>query len=374
MKFWRTIIGTALVSLALIATAAQARTIGHEAQAVIDTFLAPPTIKPEAGFTAQLLIPPGELYDPLFMLPHGDAVWMNDDGKATDGHGSRLLAISPDGKISVLMGPAKLLLVTGFDRAPQGFGSYGGQLFSLSQATTAMKGALSNHVVQRIDLAAHSTSVFCTLPTAGEVGNGIPGFGADARFGPAGSGFANIFYSATILNDMIYETLADGTCKPFADLSKLGGPAGIAFTPDGSAMLVTVTPGDITKPGREAKGMIVRITPDGKVDPKPIVTGLKSPLGLEVAPAGFGKYAGQIFVNDVGEIQAPAPQTQALKPDGKVYRVTPEGDLKLVAAGFINPSGLHFIGNHLWITDINGDFVAGFRELPDGFLTQIDVQ
>ena len=372
MKIGRTTTGIILSTIILLAPVAHARPLGREAQVVLDTLLAPPTIKPEAGFTAKMLIPPGELYDPLFMLPRGDKVWMNDDGRATDGHGSRLLELTLDGKISVLMGPDKLLLVTSFDLAPAGFGAYGGQLFALSQATTAMKGALSNHVIQRIDLATHKTEVFCTLPSAGTVGKGIPGFGADARFGPDGSGFANTFYSITILNNMIYQTSPDGTCKPFADLSQLGAPDALTFTPDGSAMLVTVTPGEITASGKGANGMIVRITPDGKVDPKPIATGLTSPLGLAVAPASFGGHGGEIFVSDIGDIQAPVPQTQALKRDGKLYRVTKDGELKLVAAGFVNPAGVHFIGNHLWVTDINGDFVAGMRELPDGFLVQLD--
>jgi sugar lactone lactonase YvrE len=364
----------AIAITTMLAPGAKAAPLGHEAQALIDRLLAPPVIRPEAGFRARLLIPPGELYDPLFMLPHDGVVWMNDDGLATDGHGSRLLAIGPQGKISVLMGPDKLLLVTGFDLAPASYGNYGGQLFSLSQGTTAMKGALTNHVIQRIDLAAHTTAVFCTLPTAGIAGKGIPGFGADARFGPAGSAFANVFYSTTILNDMIYQTRADGSCKPFADLAQIGAPAGLTFTPDGSAMLATITPGEITAAGKGADGSIVKITADGKVDPKPVATGLTSPLGIAIAPSSFGNYSGQIFVTDIGDIQAPVPQTQALKHDGKVYRVTKDGELKLVAAGFVNPTGLRFIGNHLWVTDINGDFVAGMRELPDGFLVQIDIR
>jgi hypothetical protein len=372
MNRTRNITIVALCFVGLLTADAGARPLGHEAQIVIDTLLAVPTIKPEAGFTAKMLIPPGELYDPLFMRPRRDVVWMNDDGRSTDGHGSRLLSITPGGKIAVLMGADKLLLVTSFDQAPAGFGSYGGQLFSLSQATTAMKGALSNHVIQRIDLAAHTTEVFCTLPNAGTVGKGIPGFGADARFGPEGSGFANVFYSITILNNMIYQTLPDKTCKPFADLSKWGAPDALTFTPDGAAMLVTVTPGEATESGKGPNGLIMRITPDGKVDPKPLATGLTSPLGLDIAPAGFGTYGGEIFVTDMGDIQAPVPQTQALKRDGKIYRVTKDGELKLVASGFVNPAGLRFIGKHLWVTDINGDFVAGMRELPDGFLVQLD--
>ncbi|MGH7837751.1 MAG: hypothetical protein ACREQC_08005, partial [Candidatus Binataceae bacterium] len=221
---------------ALLATSSSARPLGHEAQIVIDTILAVPPIKAAAGFSARMLEPPGELYDPLFMLTHGDGVWINDDGRATDGHGSRLLAISSAGKITVLMGADKLLPVTGFDVAPADFGSFGGQVFSIAQPISAERGALQNHVIQRIDLAAKSASVFCTLPAAGSVGKGIAGYGVDARFGPAGSGFAGKFYSIAALNDMIYQTTADGACKPFVDLSQHGSPAGLTFTPDGAAM------------------------------------------------------------------------------------------------------------------------------------------
>ena len=357
-----------------VAAAATASAVGREAQLVISRLLAPPVIKAEPRFNAKLLVPPGELYDPLFMVPRGDTVWMNDDGKATDGHGSRVLSLSLDGKVSLLIGADKLLPVTGFDVVPDSFGKYGGQLLSLAQPTTGMKGALANHVIQRIDPGSHSTSIVCTLPASGKVGKGVAGYGVDARFGPAGSAFAGRFFSITALNDTIYQTSPDGSCKPFADLSALGSPAGLTFSPNGSVMLVTVSPGEIVSSRKRPKGLIVSVAPDGKVDPKPVVTGLTTPLGLDVAPPGFGDFAGQIFVTDVGDIQVPVPQTQALKRDGKVYRVTKEGELKLVASGFVNPAGVRFIGHHLWVTDINGDFIAGGRELPDGFLVQIDAK
>ena len=63
--------------------------------------------------------------------------------------------------------------------------------------------------------------------------------------------------------------------------------------------------------------------------------------------------------------------TQPLATDGKLYRVTPEGELKLVAAGFVNPLGVRFVDKKLWVSDINGDFIAGKRELPDGFIVEI---
>lgn len=45
-----------------------------------------------------------------------------------------------------------------------------------------------------------------------------------------------------------------------------------------------------------------------------------------------------------------------------------------MASGFINPWGLRFVGNTLWVSDINGDFIYGKRELPDGFIVAIGAQ
>ena len=97
-------------------------------------------------------------------------------------------------------------------------------------------------------------------------------------------------------------------------------------------------------------------------------------MGMDIAPQGFGQYAGQLFVADIESIQVPVPMTQALAADGKVYRVTTAGELHLVASGFFNPAGVRFIDGKLWVSDINGDFIAGKRELPDGFIVEIRAQ
>ncbi len=47
-------------------------------------------IKPGAGFSAKVRVPPGELYDPLVMREHAGAVWLNDDGKVKVDKGSRM--------------------------------------------------------------------------------------------------------------------------------------------------------------------------------------------------------------------------------------------------------------------------------------------
>jgi hypothetical protein len=350
-----------------------ANPLGQEAQRIVDALLAPPAIKVEPGFRAMLLTPPGELYDPMFIIPRGKSAWVDDDGKAIGEHGSRIVAIGPNGAVSVLADADKLLPAVGFDVAPAGFGRFGGQIFSLAQPSVGIKGGFANHIIQRIDLSTHRASVFCTLPSSGRTGNGVAGFGAAAAFGPPGSGFANRLFSITVLNKTIYQTTADGVCKPFVDLSKTGATS-LAFTADGSAMLVSGTPADPMAPSGKPLGTIMRVTPEGKLDPKPIASGLETPMGLAVAPSGFGAYGGEIFVADAGTFEMPVPQTQAPAHDGKIYRVTKTGELKLVASGFANPSGLAFTGGHLWVTDVNGDFIGGGRELPDGFIVQIDAQ
>src|SRR5713101_815911 len=348
-----------------------------EMQKLAKRLLAPPTIKAESGFAAKLLVSPGRLYDPLWMLPRGASVWLNDDGGEEEGKGSRLLAIDQKGKISVLAGLGKLLPVTGFDVAPASFGSFGGQIFTLSQGKVAMEGAIANHVIQRVDPSHdYAASVFCTLPNAGQANQGISGFGVDARFGPEGSPFANKFFAVTAYNNTIYQVTPDGACTPFVnfDGQRFSSPAGLGFTPDGKTMLVTVAQGEIVGAPTSKAGAIVRVTPDGKVEDKSVVEGLTRPMGMDIAPQGFGQYGGQLFVADVESIQVPVPMTQALAADGKVYRVTTDGGFHLVASGFFNPAGVRFIDGKLWVSDINGDFIAGKRELPDGFIVEIRAQ
>ena len=145
----------------------------------------------------------------------------------------------------------------------------------------------------------------------------------------------------------------------------------LAFAADGKSMLVTLKKGGILEPPTAGSGIIVRVSPDGKVDQTPVVQGLSQPMGIMIAPATFGTYGGQIFVADVANIQAPVPMTQTLQADGKVYRVGNDGKPQMVASGFVNPVGMLVVDGSLWVTDINGDFIAGKRELPDGFIVKL---
>jgi hypothetical protein len=343
-----------------------------ELRRVLSRLLAPPTIQVEAGFKARLLVPPGLLYDPLFMIPRPNGVvWLNDDGGEENESGSRIMAVTREGKVSVVVGLGKLLPVTGVGIAPSGFGKYAGMLVTIAQPRVGAEGAVENHVIQTIDPQSGKATTVCTLPAGGTAGKGISGYGVQGTFGPPGGPFANRYFAVTSLNAAIYEFTSAGECKPFADLSSYGATFGFTFTPDGSTMLVGAA-SFVAGPPKPGSGIIVRVSPTGQIDSHPFARGFTAPTGMAFAPNGFGKYANDLFVADAGDYQIPVPMTQALKHDGIIYRVPSDGSLHKVATGFINPIGVTFVDSHtLWITDINGDFIAGKRELPDGFIVAL---
>lgn len=345
-----------------------------EADGVVKRLLASPTITPAVGFRADLLTAPGQLYDPLWLQHHDGAVWLNDDGGEEGDKGSRIVAIGRDGKVAVVVGLGRLLPVTGYGFAPASFGKFAGQLYSIAQAKVAAPGAVANHVIQRIDpTSKDGATVVCELKETGTVNQGISGLGVDARFGPAGTPFADRFFAAAAFNNTIYQVRPDHTCSPFVTFTGAlaGAPMGLAFSGDGQWLLVTLRKGGILDPPNAGDGVVVRVSAAGVVDAKPVVVGLLQPMGIMVAPADFGSYGGQLFITDIGNIQAPVPMTQALNADGKVYRVAADGMLQLVASGFVNPVGMLVVDGALWVTDINGDFIAGKRELPDGFVIKL---
>ncbi len=365
------IILIAILSLGVFGTTVFA---DEEVKNLMERLMAAPTIEAAEGFGVEMLIPPGEFYDPLWLHAQGDAIWLNDDGGEEGEKGSKIVSINPDGHISNLVGLGRLLPVTGYDVAPAGFGEFAGHIYSIAQARVAAPGATANHVIQRVDPNSQDeASVVCTLTETGNTNAGVSGFGVDARFGPDGSAFADRFFAITAFNNSIYQVSADNTCSPFVtfDGTISGAPMGLAFSADGQSMLVTLKTGGILEPPSEGSGMVVRVSSDGAVDEKPVVEGLFQPMGIMRAPGGFGTYGGQLFITDVANIQAPVPMTQALKTDGRVLRAGEDGKLHLVASGFMNPVGMLVVDGALWVTDINGDFIAGKRELPDGFIVKL---
>ena len=362
----------ALIAAALLCGAAGAAP--GEVDALLARLLQAPVIAPAAGYAASMMVAPGQLYDPLWLHRHGEEMWLNDDGGEEGEKGSRILALASDGSLRVVVALGRMLPVTGYDFAPPAFGVHAGRIYSLAQARVAAPGTTQNHVIQRIDPASDQPAeVVCTLKEAGAGEPRASGFGVDARFGPVGSPFADRFFALAAYNNTIYQVNAAHECGVFVtfDGPLAGSPMGLAFAADGQTMLVTLKLGGLLAASAPGRGVIARVHADGRVDPKPVASGFTLPGGILVTPEGFAGKGAQIYVTDIGDIQSPVPMTQALTSDGKVYRIAADGKPELVASGFINPLGLQIVDGALWVTDINGDFIAGKRELPDGFVVKL---
>src|SRR4051812_30249174 len=92
--------------------------------------MALPPIQAAEGYRARVLVPPGTLWDPLAACPgDGDDIWIGDDGgELGEGQGN-VYRVTIDGVVSHLVPPGQLTAPIGVDRAPAGFGAYGGQVF-----------------------------------------------------------------------------------------------------------------------------------------------------------------------------------------------------------------------------------------------------
>lgn len=362
-----------------------------ELQRLLDRILVPPQIRPQPGFSARLLVAPGEMYDPLWMRSNGKTVWISDDGGMDNkGRQGSIWSVDEHGQISPLVGLGRFSMgpPLGLDLAPPTFGTYGGQIFTISQAEPLAKGTYDrSHLVQRIDLTQQNKAeTFCTLPPGGFPDDrGVPAGGNDAIFGPDGSPFAGKLFVATFSNVSVYQVTADGRCAPFVtfDPGKWGSPVGLTFTPDGQHLLVSMYVGAEGVPGLLGKVLpgratIARVRPDGTIEPEQLVrsspTRKISIWQMAYAPKSFGEYAGQLFMAATNEKFGAGQQLMGNTPPeaGEVYRLTPEGELKLVATGLRASTGLAFNGNRLWVSDVNGDYISmARRELPDGFVVEI---
>jgi glucose/arabinose dehydrogenase len=103
-----------------------------------------------------------------------------------------------------------------------------------------------------------------------------------------------------------------------------------------------------------------------------LVEDLLAPTGLAFAPSGFGPYAGGLFIADLGGMMAtPAPRDKAPPRNGRILRVAADGRAVTFAQGFASPMGLRFVRHRMIVCDINGDYIGGGVELPDGFVVEI---
>ena len=74
-----------------------------ELDRVLQRLMALPDLEVADGFSARVLVPPGELYDPLFMRDHQGEIWMNDDGGEEGDKGSKIIALDDQGQLSTVI-------------------------------------------------------------------------------------------------------------------------------------------------------------------------------------------------------------------------------------------------------------------------------
>jgi hypothetical protein len=345
------------------------------------TFLAMPTITADSGYSARVLVPPGTLYDPLFPIAgEGDDLWINDDGGEEGEGGGGLYRVQSDGTVTPLVAVGKIPPPTGIDRAPRSFGSYAGQIFFLAQPKKGWAGASSNHIILRADPTTWETQRFAELPSAGTRNEGVSGAGIDLLFGPDDTAFAGRLFGVTLLNNAIYQITPDGKARPFVvmESARPRQPVCLTFAKVGGEdrMLVTTANGNFS-PRRQVEGFatVTQVAPDGTVLPEFLVEGLHSPTGIAYAPAGFGAYAGDLFVADLASMMPmPVPKDKPLPRNGRIHRIDKQGQIHPFAQGFAMPMGLRFIGSRMIVCDVNGDYIGGGQELADGFVVEFTAQ
>lgn len=345
-----------------------------ELRIVIDRLTGAPNLQAAAGFSVKTLVSPGQLYDPLAMVARDGRIWLNDIGGELGERGGRIYTLSRGGRLDVAVELGQMLPPTGFDFAPPTFGEFAGDILALTQARVSMPGLGAAHLIQRVrPWTGEPSTTVCELPNYGLTNGGVPGVGVEARFGPVGSAFANRLFVVTFGNNTIYQMTADGRCTAFVnfDAEQWAGPSGITFTPDGREMLVSVARGSSFDPEFSTEGAILRVDALGRINGQPYALGFRRPTAIAFAPRHFGAYSNALFVADAGNPQVPVPMTQAMTPDGRVLVVGADRQPRVVATGFVTPGGLLFVDGTLLVSDLNGNFIGGRRELPEGFIARI---
>lgn len=355
---------------------ASAAAAEREIDRLLKELLTQPTPEVPAGFTAKVLVRPGDIfYDPLYMLPMENEVWVMDDGGQKGERGGQIVVLDREGKLTrVPVRVGDMLPPTGIDVAPSDFGSYGGQVFMVAQDGVDYPGVAADSHISRIDPKTGQITRVCGLP---RVENKQPSnFPSQGIFGPKGSPFAGKFFAAIAGNATVYQLTPDGKCTPFVTFSD-HSPGFINFTPDGLAMLTSGFKGRVDANSgairRSEGGEVRRVAPDGTIDPQPLLQMPDLVGPLAIAPKGFGPYGGQWFFcvrRGWDRRPRPRPLSQALPGDEVVYRVAPGGKPEVFARGFRNPIVLQFLDDStLWVADEGHQFYQ--RELPDGAITEI---
>jgi len=351
----------------------------------------------EKGYVGREVVPPGDqLYDPQIR-------WVEEDGSVvvsdiggqpqrgwdpTGGHGA-MFRLHQDDRLEVIVPPGfhgKTAPIRP-EKAPDSFGQWGGQIFTVAQAQAGRKGAHQPHCVYRIDPNDGIPHEFARLGLSGTINDGIAGAGMTHQFGRKGTPHEGYLYVSSLMNCTLYRVSPDGECTPYLVFDeKLVGKPMMPFlgfhAPDHSqwkpyagdyiVMTRATTYNDAHEP--EMTFDYWRIDPKGPaVEKIPGITWRPGPI----APAEFGPMAGSMFTVDEGSTNllhttANEVNSKPLPYDARIIRIAPDGSEHVFAEGLQGSSTtVAFDRNRLLISSIRKSYSTGDYHEPDGSIYEI---
>lgn len=204
--------------------------------------------------------------------------------------GSRILRISPKGKVTTVV-----------DNLP-------------SSATTAATGGFVSGVA---DISFIGNKLYAVLAGAG-CSHGVPDI-------PNGVLRANANGTATMIADL----------SAFQQANPVVHPNPADFEPDGTWYSM-VTFRDALYAVEPNHGELDRIGRDGTISRVLDISSVED----HVVPTAMTLHRGNFYVGTLGDFPA--------EPESKIYRITPDGDISVVAEGLTTVLGVDFHGDQLY--------------------------
>ena len=334
-----------------------------------------PNVKPNDDIAGEVLIPPGEFYDPLWIKEYNGRLWLTDDGVEIGDKGSFIASFNKDGS-DIVHEVESTRMTANIDHVivPHGYPGwekYGDKIIGANQPANGESGAMFNHHIFVMEPRSNDPlEKHCTLSPNSEGQDSS--LVTEIKFGPVGSPFEGL-YVAMSGNSTIHKIHPDGRCDIFIEGIK-GWPMGMLFVNDGKEMLLGAKRTEANWTSETlGTGVIMAISPEGKVVKDPVVDGLTMAPAFDYAPEEWGRYAGKLIVVESGDWGRPLPLTQSIGADGKVYAVDEIGNKEIMIENLRNPVGIYFDGKDMYLSDVQGDFMSG-REIPDGVIYKFTYQ
>lgn len=360
----------------------------------------------DPGFTVREIIPPAtSLFDPMMG-------WIDDDGALVfcdiggqrqpgwnprEGHGS-IWKLHPDDRLESIVPPGSIglgMIMFPMKSSPE-FGAYASQVFFLGQLKPGRLGAHNTHAVYWVPPGWDIPEVFCTVPHAGKIGGGISGALCPAGWGEAGTPEEGMLFVVSLMNCTLYSVTSNRQIEPWliCDDEHLG----VQFMPGrlfrASAewgdlegeLIVSGRPNTSFEKPAELSGDLrigywkVEETDRGRqvtaVEPPPSITPDRmAGIRDNVAPEGFGPYAGQRFSCRHGSANL-AHTTKMhdgpLPYDADIVRFDAAGEVRIFADQLQSGApALIFQGDRMLVSVVRKSYSTGEYHLPDGSIYEI---